>query len=69
MLKFYGQVYREPLQKDFNQKLENILQNMNLGAGGKKNSLYAGNGKSRFGKLSVEKQKKISEHSKKLMAK
>jgi hypothetical protein len=68
IVKIFGPGISEPLQKNA-IRTRNFFTDYTLGAGGKKNSLYAGMDKSQFEKLSVEKQNKMySEYSEKRMS-
>ena len=68
IVKIFGPGISEPLQKNA-IRTRNFFTDYTLGAGGKKNSLYAGMDKSQFAKLSVEKQNKMySEYSKNRMS-
>jgi hypothetical protein len=68
IVKIFGPGISEPLQKNA-IRTRNFFTDYTLGAGGKKNSLYAGMDKSQFAKLSVEKQNKMySEYSEKRMS-
>jgi hypothetical protein len=68
IVKIFGPGISETLQKNA-IRTRNFFTDYTLGAGGKKNSLYAGMDKSQFEKLSVEKQNKMySEYSEKRMS-
>jgi hypothetical protein len=68
IVKIFGPGISETLQKNA-IRTRNFFTDYTLGAGGKKNSLYAGMDKSQFAKLSVEKQNKMySEYSEKRMS-
>jgi hypothetical protein len=68
IVKIFGPGISEPLQKNA-IRTRKFFTDYVLGAGGKKNSLYAGMNKSQFEKLSVEKQNKMySEYSKNRMS-
>jgi hypothetical protein len=68
IVKIFGPGISETLQKNA-IRTRNFFTDYTLGAGGKKNSLYAGMDKSQFAKLSVEKQNKMySEYSKNRMS-
>jgi hypothetical protein len=68
IVKIFGPGISETLQKNA-IRTRNFFTDYVLGAGGKKNSLYAGMNKSKFQELSVEKQNKMySEYSEKRMS-